>query len=792
MASQDADLLASTPAKWVGQSLPRLEDARFVTGRGQYVDDIRLPGMLHAAVLRAQPAHALLKRLDTHKARALPGVLDLITGKEIEQLTRSLKVDTLRPGMRDNQHYALATDKIRYAGEPLAIVAAVSRYVAEDALDLIEVEYEPLPVVMQAENALQANAPLLYEDWGDNIAYSNKVVGGEIEAAFAQADDVLRLEVKIPRLTGAALETRGAIAHYEPGGNLTLWTTNQSPHHLRSNLAEALGLSEARIRVIVPDMGGAFGAKHHLYPEDVLVALLALRTGRPVKWIEDRREHFLASDHAREQIHNLELAYKKDGTLLAIRGRFLADIGARLPRSGAGPVAITTNTIPGPYKLNAYQMEVKMVVTNKVPLGGLRGYGSAQSTFVIERAMDALAAKLGLDPAELRLKNLVPAEAMPYRSPSRMAYDSGDYPATLRRALTLARYDQLRAEEKRRQAAGELFGVGVCFFNKSGGLGPSAILALTGQRGGYEQARLKLEEDGRLSLFSGLLSHGQGLETSLAQLCADELGLEPGQIRVVLGDTASTPHSPFGTSASRSIIVGGGATLEAANRLREKILRLAGHLLEANPADLELAQGSVNVKGTPGRSLSLAEVAHFAYRGQKLPPDFEPGLEVTATFDPKSFIYSFGAHIAAVSVDRETGLVKIEEYVALHDVGRAVNPLIVRGQLIGGLAQGLGGAIYEEVVYGENGALLSGTLVDYLLPLATDMPPLKLEIQETPSPATPGGMRGAGEVGIVGLAPVLAAAIERALKPLGLGHSLNEAPLTPNKIWHWIEKSYLQ
>jgi aerobic carbon-monoxide dehydrogenase large subunit len=775
--------------KWVGQPVPRKEDGRFVSGRGQYIDDITLPNTLAMAVLRSQQAHAYILRIDISKAQKLEGVYAVLTAEDLAGYCHKIGIDTPRPGLRDNPVSVLAQDKVRYVGEPIVAVAAVNRYVAEDALELIEVEYEPLPVVTNAEAALLPDAPLLYEDWGDNIAYTGKNGGGDLDKAFNEADGSLNLKLHIPRVTAAALETRGALAGFDPiSQNLTLWATNQSGHHLRTNLAEVLGLAEHQLRVIVPDVGGAFGAKHHLYPEDVLVCVLSRITGQSVKWISDRLEDLRSTDHAREQIHTLEVAYKNDGQVTAIRGTMLADTGAATPRPGLGPIAITPNSIPGPYRLEAYQMDVKMVVTNKVPLGGLRGYGSAQATYVSERVMDSVAEKLKLDPAEVRLKNLIPPDAMPYRAVTRLTIDSGDYPATLQKLLHKVGYSQLRAEEAQRQAKGELYGLGVAFFNKSSGLGPSAILALSGQRGGYESARVVLEPSGDLTVYAGVQSHGQGLETALAQVCADEFGLAPQNVRVVQGDTDSTPYSPFGTSASRSLIVGGAAVMKAATRLREKIFALAAHVLEANPADLELIGGEIQIKGTPAKTISLEKLAAMAYKGQKLPPDFEAGtLSAQATHDPTNFIYTFGAHVIGLSVDRDSGLLKIERWYTLHDAGKMVNPLIVEGQVQGGIVQGLGAALLEEVAYDENGQVLSGTLMDYLLPVANDVPPIDIELQETPSPFTPGGMRGMGEAGLIPVQAVIASALARALKPLGITiEQLGDAPYTPKKLWKLI------
>jgi carbon-monoxide dehydrogenase large subunit len=772
--------------KWVGQEIAPLEHSRFVTGRGSFIDDLQLPGLLYMAVLRSPYAHARLLKVDVSEALKLPGVVAALTGADLPGLCQPLKIDTLRPGMRQNDYPALPADKVRYAGEPIAVLAATSRYLAQDAMELVRVEYEVLPPVVSAEVALQEDAPLLYEEWGDNIAYSAKVSGGDLEQAFNEADGILPVKIYIPRLTAAALETRGAIASYNPySRELTFWATNQSHQHLRSNLAEILGLPENRLRVIVPDMGGAFGSKHHVYPEDVLVALLSRKTNRPVKWIEERMESFQATDHAREQFHTLELAYKKDGTVTGLRGSYLADTGAKLPRAGAGPVAITTNSIPGPYQIGAYEMSVKMVVTNKTPLGGLRGYGSAQSTFVIERALDLLAAHLKLDPAYVRLINLVPANKMPYRSPSRMTYDSGDYPVTLKNLLEKIDYARLREEEARRQAAGELYGLGVCFFNKSSGLGPSAILAFTGQRGGYESCRASLGPDGQLTVYTGIISHGQNLETSLAQLCADELGLSPSLVKIVQGDSYATPYSPFGTSASRSLVVGGAAALKATALLREKILTIAAHQLEAAPTDLVLEEEKVSVKGAPARSVTLAQIAHTAYRGQKLPPGLEPGLEASASYDPAAFVYSFGAHVAAVKIDQESGELEIEKWWALHDCGTAVNPVIIYGQLQGGIAQGLGAALTEQLIYDDNGQLLSGSFMDYGLPTARDVPEVEIALQQTPSPVTPGGMRGIGEAGTVAALPVLASAVQRAFAPLGITE-IGPPPYTPEKLWRLI------
>jgi CO/xanthine dehydrogenase Mo-binding subunit len=665
----------------------------------------------------------------------------------------------------------LASDTVRYVGEPVAAVVADDRYRAEDGLGRVHVEYEPLPAVVDTRAAATAGGPLLFETEGTNVVAGYTVACGDVERALAEADLVLRERFYVQRHSGVPLETRGALAEWDAGrGVLTMWGMTKVPHTNRRIVAEHVGLAEHAVRFLPTDVGGAFGVRGELYPEDLLVALLALRTGRPVRWIEDRREHLQAANHSREQHHEITLGLRRDGTIVGIHDRLWNDMGAYVRTHGATAPNNTAAYIPGPYRVPHYRADVTCVVTNKTPAGTYRAPGRFEATFVRERVVDMAARALGLDPAEIRRRNFIPPAAMPYdlgttTHGSAVVYDSGDYPRLFAWALDRAGYDDLRAMQAEARRAGRHVGIGLAYVVEKSGLGP------------WESARVLVDGSGRVVVHTGIPSVGQGVETVFAQVCADVLGVRYEDVTVRHGDTDALPDS-IGAFGSRGTVVGGNAVLGAAERVREQILAVAAHALEAHPADLELRDGAVRVRGVTDRALSLREVARAAGPSHALAAGRPPGLEALHYHRQERMTYGHGLHLAVVEVDAETGVPRILRYVVAYDVGRAVNPMLVEGQITGGLAQGLGAALHEELAYDEAGQPTAGTLLEYHLPAAADMPALELWVREDdPSPTNPLGVKGAGEDGIVAAGGAVANAVADALAPLGV--EVRALPLRP-------------
>ena len=764
----------------IGRAIRRGEDPRLVQGDGAYVGDLALPGLLHLAVLRSPHAHARLRSLDPTEARQLPGVVLVLTAGDVAGLG-PLPVLAHPPGQRQTGFPVLPASTVVYAGQPIAAVVAENRYAAQDALERIAVEYEPLPVVTD----VRENAPRLYPDWPDNVVVSRTVGSGDPDSAFAAAHTVIDAHFTTPRQTAAPMEGRATCAASDRAtGQLTVWTSSQAPHQLRTVLSGVLGVDEDRIRVIVPDVGGGFGVKLHYYPEDVLTCVAARQLHRPVRWVETRSEHFLATVHAREQRVHARAAFDAHGTLQALDVRVRGDVGAHLHTKGAGPIFLGGVVLPGPYAVRHFRARLEAVVTNKVPFGAYRAFGMQQATFVTERLMDIAASRLGLDPAEIRRHNLVPAEAFPYRSAANLLYDSGNYRAALDRALELADYAGLRAMQARERAGGRLIGIGLAGYVELTGMGPSRLMAAMGNRqGGYETAVVRLDPSGGATVLTGIIEIGQGIRSSLAQVAADVLTLPLERVRVVLGDTDLCPYSCYGTADSRGSVAGGAAVLEAARQVRTKIAQIAAHLLEASAADIELTDGECRVRGAPGRAVTIATVAREASQGQNLPAGMEPGLEARFTYQPENWTFPYGVHVVAVEVSRELGTVSILGYWVAHDCGTVLNPMLVDGQLMGGVGQGVGGALLEELVYDEGGQLLSGSFMDYALPIASTMPPLAIAHLETPSPHTPGGMKGMAEGGTIGAPAAIATAVADALAGAGVeSGAITFYPLTAPRV----------
>ncbi|MBI4608836.1 MAG: molybdopterin-dependent oxidoreductase [Candidatus Rokubacteria bacterium] len=764
--------------RFVGSEVKRLEDPRLIRGQAQYVDDVTLPGLLHAFVLRSPWSHARIASLDAAAATKAPGVFAVLTAKELEGQVGPKPLMIAPPGLKLPPHPPLALGKVTFVGHPVALVVAAERALARDAADLIQVEYAPLEPVTDAETALRPGAPQIYAEVPGNLCYEHTWATGDVDGAFARADRIVRARFVTQRLAPMPLEPRGCVALYQ-GGALTFWTSTQMPHRARSMLGETLRVPEHQIRVIAPEVGGGFGCKVGLYDEELLAAFAAIKLGRPVKWIEQRSESFVATTHGRGQIHEAELAVAQDGTVLALRVRGVADLGAHLEAFTAGPPLLSGRLITGAYRIPAASYMLRGALTTKTPMAAYRGAGRPEGSYIIERLMDLAAAELGMDPVEVRKKNFIRPEDFPYRVPSGLTYDSGRYAVTLEKALDILDYQKVREEQARLRKAGRYQGVGFSTFVETASTGPSRMLAFAG----HEYGAVRVEPTGQITVVTGTSPHGQGSETTFAQIVADELGVRLEDITVLHGDTAVVPMG-FGTGGSRGGSVGGTAVLLASQTVKEKARRIAAHLLEAAPEDIVLEDGRLHVKGLPDRAVTLREVAHAAYRASNLPPGMEPGLEAGRVFDPPDLTVPFGVYIAVVEVLPETGEVKLLRFIGVDDVGTVLNPLLLKGQLHGGIAQGIAQALWEEIVYDEAGQLLSGSLMDYAAPKAPDLPMFELDHTVTPTPHNPLGAKGVGEAGCVGAPQAIVNAVLDALRPFGIRHL--DTPLRPEKIWRAV------
>ena len=777
--------MAEISSRFIGRRIKPDKSSRFVTGTGTYVADVRLPNTLHAALLRSPHAHAGIRTVDVTEALRLDGVVGVWTGRDIEGRIASFPesfeihprawLERVNPILRGPRPAALAQGKVHYVGEPVAIVVADSRHLAEDATDEIIVEYEQLPVVVDPEEALTHGAPLVHAESDDNVVFSFNVEKGNVEQALRDAPHVLRERFRHHRYCAAPLECRGVVAWVEPKTNiLTVWSSTQMPHMVRRQIAAQLNLPEEAVRVIAPDIGGGFGPKVFVYPEELLVPFLALQLGRPIKWIEDRREHFISTAHGRDQIHDAEFGFDQQGRLLALRDRFLLDNGAYNPM-GLTDAYNTAAHLQGPYRVPNFSVTGTCVSTNKVPNAPYRGAGRPEAVFVMERCMDRIAAELSLDPAEVRRRNFVQPEEMPYhagilyRDGEPICYDSGNFPETLRRALDAANYEKLREQQQEFRERERYLGIGIGCYVEGTGVGS------------FEGAKVSIDTSGQVIIATGATGHGQGHETVYAQIAADLWGVSPEDIRLVEGDTAAIPFG-CGTFGSRSTVNVGSALYEASALLKEKARRLAAHLLEANPDDLELGGGRIFVRGLPQRSVSFAELARAAVPGwaSKSPPGMAPGLEETFYFVPATVTWANAVHVAVIEVDIDTGEIKLLDYVVAHDAGKLINPLLVDGQIHGGVAQGIGAALYEEICYDPSGQLLSGSFMDYLLPGIMEIPPIKTVHLESLSPLNPLGVKGLGEGGAIAPPAAIANALADALRPFTV--QINEIPLSPNRV----------
>ncbi|MGA7873333.1 MAG: xanthine dehydrogenase family protein molybdopterin-binding subunit [Candidatus Binatus sp.] len=771
--------------KFVGERIKRREDPRLVSGQGIYVDDVRLPGMLSAVILRSPYAHAKLSSIDVSKARALPGVIAVLTGNDLKDKMGSLPC--VAPADHVPFHPVLAQAKVRYVGEGVAVAVATDSYIAQDAIDLIEIDYDPLDAVVDPEKALAPGAPIIHDEFGTNSVTFAEVPNPAVDEAMRKADKIIKFRIVNQRLAPVPMEARGVVVKWEAGyKQLTLWSSTQIPHLLRSQLAEMLRLGENKIRVIAPEVGGGFGCKLNVYAEEALTAHLAMTLERPVKWIERRRENLSGTTHGRDQITYLEIAAQKDGTVLAMKGRFICDMGAYMHLLTPAIPGFSGLMMTGCYKIPALAFEQQMVFTNKMATDAYRGAGRPEACYIAERTMEMVAAEFGLDPTDVRRMNFIPKETFPASTAGGLVYDSGDYNLTLDKALRAIDYKKVRAEQAQALKQGRYIGIGIASYVEICGLGPSVLLPPKLKGGGWESATVRIEPDSKVTVLTGISPHGQGQETTFAQLVADALGIDIDDINVVHGDTAMVQYG-IGTFGSRGTTVGGPALMITVAKLQDKMKKIASTMMEVPPDQLTFVNRTIAMASDASKSIPLQQVVDAAY-GYKQPiPGVEPGLDATSFYEPSACTFPFGTHVAVVEVDPETGVVKFLRYVAVDDCGKIISPLLVEGQIHGGIAQGIAQALYEEVVYDENGQLITASLMDYAVPKAHMLPHYELESTVTPSPVNILGVKGVGEAGTIGSTPCVVNAVLDALKPLGIREL--DMPLKPEKVWRAIQEA---
>jgi carbon-monoxide dehydrogenase large subunit len=766
-------------AKYFGAAVRRREDPRFLRGEGRFVDDVKLAGLLHAAFVRSPHAHARVVAVRTAAAAAMPGVARVFTADDLARWLKPLPLfgapppglsAAIRFDLRQAAQYAMCRERVRHVGEIVAMVVADSRARAEDAAERVEVDWEPLPALVDLEAAVRPGAPVVHPEWGTNVAVAFTHGIGDVDAAFAAADVTIDETFGIQRYVGMPIETRGVVAAWDRRDSaLTTWNSTQVSHFVQQGLTVALDLPPHKIRVIAPDLGGGFGTKASGYPEDALVPIAALVLGRPVKWIEDRREHMMAAAHARHQVHRIRLAARRDGTLLGLRDHIRLDLGAY----NVWGIVLPYNTVAhliGPHRIRHMRVDVQAIVTNKTPNAPYRGAGRPETVFAMDRAIDRLARELGMDPAELRRRNYVRSDelpyelGMPYRDGNPLVYDSGDFPAALEAALEAAGYAEFRREQPGLRARGVHRGIGISGYVEGTAIGP------------FEGATVKLDLSGRALVATGAVNSGQGHETSFAQVAADALGIPLDWVTVVGGDTAAVPFG-VGTFASRSAVTAGSSIVDACAQVKAKLIAAAAALLEAAPADVDIEDGRAVVRGAPDSAVPLARVVQASIPTFARPGVAAPDFEASAYHHVPTVTYASAVHVAQVEVDPGTGHVRLLRYVVAHDCGKVINPTIVEGQVHGGVAQGVGGALYEEMVYDEQGQLLTGSLMDYLVPTAMELPRIETVHLEYPSPRNPLGVKGLGEGGAISPPAAIANAVEDALQPFGvrIGHT----PVSP-------------
>jgi len=773
-----------------GSGIRRREDPRLITGGATFTDDVQLPGMVHAAILRSPHAHAKINSIDTAAASEAPGVVAVYTGADTDGVLNPIPCAWLPPDcdIKAVAHPAIAKDVVRYQGDAVAVVVAETRYQAEDALELINVDYEVLPSVVSPEAAMQPGAPQIHEDAPNNQAFHWIAAGGDTDAAFADADVIVKDTILQQRLIPNAMEPRSAVANWTRSmGELTLWSTSQNPHIVRFLGSLVTGIPEHKIRVIATEVGGGFGSKIPMYADEMITSFCSMQLNRPVKWTATRSEGFLATIHGRDHIEHVEMAATREGKITAIRTVVYAGMGAYLSTAAPGVPTILHGLIySGPYDIGATRADIYGVFSNTTPVDAYRGAGRPEATFLIERLIDLLAVELGTDPVELRRKNLIPKFEDGHDVASGITYDSGDYEPLLNMVLGHVDYQALRQEQARMRERGAYMGIGVTCYAEICGLGPSQVAGAVGFGGGlWESAIVRFHPTGKVNAYIGTAPHGQGEETTFAQILADELGVDVDDVGIIHGDTSNTPMG-WGTYGSRTTVVGGAALALAARKVKEKARLLAAHLLEAAEADVEYEDGKFFVKGSPDQSKTIQEMATMANVAWNLPEGMEPGLEASAFYDPPNFVYPFGTHVAVVEVDKDNGNVVIKRYVAGDDCGPQINPMIVEGQIHGGVVQGWGQALWEGVVYDDNGQLLTGSMTDYALPRAHMFPDMEILSTVTPSPHNPLGVKGIGETGAIASTVTVYNAVIDALRPLGVTGI--DMPLTPEKVWQAIRQ----
>jgi carbon-monoxide dehydrogenase large subunit len=780
-------------AQGIGASVRRKEDPRFLTGRGNYTDDINRPGQVYAYILRSPHAHAAIRGIDTSAAKAAPGVLAVFTGEDMQvgglPCGWLIKFKDGSP-MIEPKHPVLAQGKVRHVGDPVAVVIAATRAQARDAAELIAVDYKELPAVVSADDALKPGAPVVHDEAKNNLCYDWHLGDSraEVDAAFAKAAHVTRLDIYNNRLVANPLEPRAAIGEYDRGtGEYTLYTTSQNPHVIRLLMgAFVLQLPEHKLRVVAPDVGGGFGSKIYHYAEEAIVTWAAPKVGKPIKWTADRSESFTSDAQGRDHHTKAELALDKDGKFLAMRVATVANLGAYLSTFGSAvPTYLYGTLLAGTYTTPAVYVEVKSVFTNTVPVDAYRGAGRPEACYVVERLVDAAAREMNIDPVELRRRNFIPKDAYPYQTPVALTYDSGDYFTTLDMALKASDYAGFAKRRDEAAKRGKLRGIGIATYIEACGIAPSAVAGALGARAGlYEMGEIRVHPTGSVTVFTGTHSHGQGHETTFAQLVADRLGLDIAMVDVVHGDTAKIPFG-MGTYGSRSLPVGGSALVKALDKVVNKGKKIAAHLLEAAEADIEFKDGKFAVAGTD-KSVPFAQIAFTAYVPHNYPiTELEPGLDETAFYDPLNFTYPAGAHICEVEIDRDTGVVRVVNFNAVDDFGNIVNPMIVEGQVHGGLAQGIGQALYENTLYDEeSGQLITGSFMDYCMPRADLLPSFTVATHGTPCTHNPLGVKGCGEAGAIGAPAAVMNAVVNALAPLGISDL--EMPATSERVWRAI------
>ena len=762
-----------------GQSVKRVEDHRLLTGQSTYVDDIKLPGMLHALVLRSPHAHATIKSIDTTAATSLTGVVSVVTAPDLAEAvpnvpTRdNIDADVLKPP----EHPVLAAGKVCYVGQPVAIVVAEDLYLARDAMELIQVDYEPLPSVVDPLWAMAADAPIVHQALGTNLVLQTVNAGGDLDKAFALADHIVRQRFQVQRIAPAPMEPRGVMADYQSQGDLlTVWDSTQHPHVMREHIARLLGRPQDSVRVIAPDVGGGFGEKGCMFPEEIAIPYLSILLNRPIRWAEDRQENMVAF-HGRGHTVDIEAAAKSDGTLLGIRVQIVADLGAYFLLSTPTVPVTTSHRLTGPYRTPAMSVEVKGVITNKPPTGAYRGAGGPEAAFCMERTVDLIARDLGLDPVEIRRKNFIAPDSFPYETPTGITYDSGNYPEALERALELSEYQSWKEHARQQRTGDTLIGVGLATVVKGSG---ARTFRLT------DHARVIVDPSGRVTAHTGVSPHGQGTATTFSQLVADALGVTPWDVQVLHSDTDILPEGG-GTSGSRGMIAGGSAMYYVLEEAHQKLTSIASHLLDCPAEEVVLRDGQAFDRREPAQAIPFPQVAAAAHDEELLPPGVEPGLDFTGTHSLPASPYAFAAHVAVVQVSRESGHITVLNYAAVHDAGRIINPMLAEGQVQGGIAQGIGQALMEGMVYSEEGQPLTGSLLDYALPRASNTPSFTLDTIETLSPVTPMGVKGIGELPTLAAPVAVVNAVMDALAPLGIRHI--DTPLTPEKVWQAIQES---